>query len=227
MTHSLRIPLDAFFEPCADDGRVAEVLDAAATGAAAVRIGLSPDAVLFETVADDVRAIRLEGWWRTPDLRGLALDEAAPKVVLPFVFDTAAITLPRAQVLPVALRYRSAADFALRSLFLAACRNAPATVVETRLPDTLQRAADRVRMQYFHIVTAILGDPALAALSAPEAMELFLADAYLPVLDVAHPVLRRGGDCLRRACADRASGPDTAGLMADILAQRARMAVHF
>lgn len=227
MTQSRKISHPSFFDARQKWGGFSDFLTTAVAAGRAVRITLLPEDVLLEAVGNVSTAIQLEGRWQTPGCQGLVLNEAAVKIALPFLFASTRITLPPEQVMSFGQSYRSIADFVMRNLFIASCRNAPLTLAQETLPDDIRRGAEQLQRQYFYIVKAAFKEPEFESRRANEVMELFLANAYLPVLDFENPVLARSGHCLRNACFREPRNVDPAQTETAILAQRARMVPHF
>lgn len=198
MTQVHTIDSSVFFAPSSAWGAFRDMQLAAMQSGRALQASMHEDHVRLSLVDPAGRAgISLAGNWRSPDFAAANLDNAAVKMLLPFLFRISTVTLPVGQVFTCGESYRSVADFFMRNIFLSACRNSP--IVCTTLENDAEGGGNRrsLQRQYFFILKSIFDEPEFEARTADEAIDFLGANAYLPVLELNNPLLRHAGQKLR------------------------------
>jgi hypothetical protein len=156
--------------------------------------------IIVESDSTDSAAVALTGRWRSPLLAG-AHSSAAALLLLPFVFLIDGIRLPHDQICTLGRDDRTVADFFMRNLFYAACRNEPFTLLghPTGVQPTITKTARDLARTFGWIAKALLKDDVF---DSPNAPEYILASAHLPLTAFSTPLLRAGAAVLQRAAAE-------------------------
>lgn len=140
--------------------------------------------------------IMISGRWRSPSLQGTP-DGTGALLLLPFAFLIEGLQLRHDQIYTLGRADRTLADFFMRNLFYAACRRAPFSLKSldgSAAPGALKAGRDLART-YGWVAKALLKDPLL---ERPNAPELIMASAHLPLPGMGTPLLQAGAEALRR-----------------------------
>lgn len=228
MTYEMDIPYRAFFTTEEKPQEFQSLLRTCIDSHGSLRTAITPDHVRLEVLdqADNAGKLQLSGCWRSPDFRPDNTEGVAVRLILPFLFEITEMKLPHSQIYTLGHSYRPLANFFMRNLFMAICRNAPATYETKQVGEAVTQGVRDLQRQYFYILKSVFSEPALENRSADEAIEFILANAYLPVLDFKSPLLQRGGQILRSALPGRDTAR-TGRLKSQLLEARAKMLVHF
>jgi hypothetical protein len=166
-------------------------------GALALRIRGNSLAVESEVAENPVSGIALTGRWRSPLLRGMPRCAEA-LLLFPYFFRIDGIHLSHDQLFTLGRDDRALADVFMRNLFFAACRGAEFDIRSHSEPIEGLRAGvsrDLTRC-YGWIMKSTLKEPMLGG---PNAAELVLASAHVPLTDFDSPIVRAGVATMRRA----------------------------
>lgn len=138
----------------------------------------------------------LSGWWRSPLLAG---DWSGPPalVVAPFLFAIDGLQFPPGSLASFA-GSGSAADFLMHNLLLAALRGHAFRFVERPRTGPERAASLALRLSYLASARRYFSDELLRG---PDACELLLAHAHVPLALAASPLLATGAEAFRRQVA--------------------------
>lgn len=227
MITSQQISYPEFFNSSQTWAGFTAMLETALSMRKTMRVTLLPEKAQLEIVDKTTDCIGLQGHWRTPYFEGFSANEAATKIVLPFLFEISQISIPSNQILSFGQDYRSTADFFSRNLFIAACQNISLTLREVPVSGAIRHAALQLQKQYFFVLKAAIEEPEFQNHGAKEIIDLFLANAHLPVINFKNPVLERSWDIMRAACFQDKPVVERTLLETNILTARTKMSVHF
>jgi hypothetical protein len=161
----------------------------------AISLHLQAGEVVIGATSGLPTGVMMSGRWRAPALRGTP--DGAGVLLLPFVFLIEGLQLRHDQIYTLGRADRTLADFFMRNLFYAACRRAPFSLKGldgSAAPGALKAGRDLART-YGWVAKALLKDPLL---ERPNAPELIMASAHLPLPGMGTPLLQAGAEALRR-----------------------------
>jgi hypothetical protein len=167
-----------------------------------ISLHLRAGEVVVDVTSGPPTGIAVSGRWRSSSLQGTP-EGAGALLLLPFVFLIEGLQLRHDQIYTLGRADRTLADFFMRNLFYAACRGAPfslRTLDDSAASGELKAARDLAR-SYGWISKALLKDPLL---DRPNAPELILASAHMPLAGMGTPLLQAGAMALRRCAAAEA-----------------------
>jgi hypothetical protein len=219
MTPVIKMPFAAFFAADKKPVEFRDVVLLCLSQRRALSFRVETDGVVVEAGKDPLIEIRLAGQWTGSSLISAPTDETGVTLVLPLLFNTTQMSLPHDQLYTLGHSYRSIADLFARNLFLAVFRDVPIVFEVGPITDAAIQHVRAFRRQYFYILKAEYGETSFQHRNAEDMISFMMINAYLPVLDFANPLLRRGGEVLRASTAAAAHN-ERAPLKAEILSAR-------
>lgn len=197
MTSRLDIPYASFFSGSEKPSNFQDLIARCLTKRLTLRARLAAEGASMEVVNDPCKDLQLIGHWRSPGMCAVPAGNVGAKVLLPLLFNPAEIRIPYAHFFTLGHPYRSIADLLARNLFLAITRDAPVSLVTTSFNDAPSNKRRQFRNSYYYILKTAFPEAMFGVSSTPEALDLVLANAYLPVCSFDNPLLRVGADMLR------------------------------
>lgn len=229
MAFEMEIPYRAFFAAEERPADFQDLLHACFDTRGELRATIAPDHVRLEVLdqVNNAGKLRLSGCWRAPDFQPDDLESLAAKLTLPFLFKIAAVGLPHSQIYTLGHDHRPLADFFMRNLFLAICRDVATTCETITTAAAVAQGVSDFQRQYFSILKATFDEPALEQGSANDAIGFIQANAYLPILNFNNPLLQHGAQHLRFILSKRGEHSRIGHLKSQVLEAREKMLVHF
>jgi hypothetical protein len=169
--------------------------------------------------------IELQGRWLSPALSPPPGHSFA-RLLMPFIFLIEGMYLPHRHLVTLSRDDRTTADFLMRNLFHSLVRREKiryVSIVEPVQTKEKQMGQELMRT-YLWLAKSVFKD---TVLSKPNALELLLANAHLPVISHEHVLLETGAQDLRAIATNYAKCGVAPDQLARMRTLRSRFIVHY